>query len=526
MIIKGEKKAEKIYRGIRQVIKIYKGALLWYRYSRERAIMAVASITSDAKSALKKAIPLKAFISFFSNTKATLEKAVAGQIKAIGQIFSGASATVKTDAVEKVEADGKAFSGAVATGDAGHTETIKADEISFTVAEVTLTDHSGNIQAEEQHIVQRNIAHAETGKAQPQEAENHILLTQKVPTANKGQAMSQPVEQDMQFHITDRATGGAGYARPQSAEMHGLFSYIKPHMLAQKIMPEMQEVKSFFKDIVSFGAGHAKPQEATENNILFTAEPATVDRGSVLPTPTVQEMHLADIASGGVGYAQPQSATAESYFKDLAQLTDETTDVTAETTAHSSNVALFEKGYGNHIEAENGGISGSDSVVYKPDKLFKTDTFIQSGAFARLFRVVCMSAETTAKLISKPPLFRYVFLGASGGGISSGKGLLDKGTYEELYGWATQRGNVLYIYQSNTAAQADNVLSIDSGTVEAWHTQTDNVLYINVASTAEQTESKLAIDTLEQLAVGEWAVQTDNVLTINGIVENAEIEVM
>ena len=130
MIIKGEKKAEKIYRGIRQVIKIYKGALLWYRYSRERAIMAVASITSDAKSALKKAIPLKAFISFFSNTKATLEKAVAGQIKAIGQIFSGASATVKTDAVEKVEADGKAFSGAVATGDAGHTETIKADEIS------------------------------------------------------------------------------------------------------------------------------------------------------------------------------------------------------------------------------------------------------------------------------------------------------------------------------------------------------------------------------------------------------------
>lgn len=526
MIIKGEKKVKEIYKGMQQVFKIYKGYVLWYIYTTEHFLQVLLSI--------------------FSSTKAILEKAIAVQIKAIGQMFSGASATVKTDTVEKVKADGKAFSGAVATGDAGHTEKIKADNISFTAEDAILTATDGNIQAEEQHIVSKDIAHAETGKAQSQAAKNHILFTQSVPTASKGEAMYTK-KTDMPMHLTDTATGGAGYARPQKAEMHGFFSYVKPYMLAQKIMPEMQEVKAFFKDIVSLGSGHAKPQEATENNIFFTAEKVDVTFGSVLPKPTAQEMHIADFASGGVGYARPQSATAESYFENLAQLTDDTTDVTAVTAAHSGNVALFEKGYGNGIKAVDGGISGSDSfvykpkkvfkidnaggisgadsTVYKPEKIFKTDTLIQSGAFARLFRVVQMSAVTTAKLISKPPLFRYVFLGAEGGGISSGKGLLDKGTYEELFGWAVQYDNVLYIFQSNTASQADNVLSIDTGTVEAWHTQADNVLYINVSSTAEQTETQLEIDMLTQLANDEWAVQTNNALLINGIIDNTEIEV-
>ncbi len=526
MFLFGKNESDRIYIGGKHVLRIYKGLELWYKYSREIAVKAISKLFSGAKS--------------------TLEKAVAGAMAAIGKAFSGADAKITLDAVVKPKAEGKAISGAEVSGGAGHTKKFEADNISFTVADAELTDHSGNIQAEEQHIISKPIAQVEAGTAQPQETENHILFTQKVPTANKGQVLSQPKKQDMQFHIRNTATGGAGHAKPQEAETHGFFSYVKPTMLAQKIMPELQVVKTFFSSIASFGSGHAKPNKA-EDKIFFTAEKSTLDFGYKLPKAEEQKLHISDTVSGGVGHAKGGTAEAKHLVTDFAQITGETHDVTAETRAYSGNIVHFDKTYGKGVKAENGGISGStgdiykpkkvldinnaggmsgaDSKVYKPDKLLKTDTLIQSGAFAKLFKVVCMSATTTAKLITQPPLFKYVFISASGGGISSGAGLLDTATYEELYGWAVQYDNVLYIYQSNTAAQADNVLSIDSEAVEAWHTQTENVLFINIASTAEQKETQLEIDMLSQLPLEEWAVQTENVLLINGIVDNTDMGV-
>lgn len=529
MIFLGEKIAEKIYRGHTHVLRIYKGFQLWYVYLVDNYLKTIEKI--------------------FSASNAKVTKAVAGRVSAISKLFTGTQSKLNIDAVEKAKAEGKAFSDANAIASTGHTEKIKADDTFISGADVKLTDHKGNIEAEEQQIISMPVVKSGKGYAQPQTAEEqHILFTQSVPTANKGQVMSKPVEQDMQFHIKDNANIGAGHAKAQKAETHGFFSYVKPKMLAQKIMPEMQEIKAFFKNIVSFGSGHARPQQATDNKIFLTAEKSTLDFGFELPKANEIEIHSAEIVSGGVGHARPQSAEAKHLVTDFAQITGETHDVATETRAYSDNVVKFDKAYGKGFEAENGGISGgtgdiykpkkqletnnaggisgADSKVYKPDKLLKTDILIRSGSFAKLFRVVCMSATTTAKLITQPPMFKYVFLGtASGGGISSGTGLLDTATYEELYGWAVQYDNVLYIYQSNTAAQGDDVLSIDNKAVEAWHTQTDNVLYINVSSTAERKETQLEIDMLTQLNTDEWAVQTDNVLLINGIVENTDMEV-
>ena len=525
MFLFGKNESDRIYIGNKHILRIYNGLVLWYKYSRE--------------------IPLKTISKLFSKATATLEMAIAGAMAAIGKASSGSDAKITLDATVKPKAEGKAFSGTEVKGGAGHTAKIKADDMSFSVTEAELTDHSGNIKPEEQHIVLTDIAQAEAGTAQPQETENHILLTQSVPTASKGQTMD-TAKQDMHMHLNVKATGVAGHAKAQKAETHSLFSYVKPTMLAQKIIPKPQVVKALFKDIASFGAGHAKPNSA-EDKMFFTAEKSTLNFGYAIPKAEEQKMHISATATGGAGHAKGNSAEAKHLLTDFAQIAGETQDVTAETGANVCSEALFETTHGSGIKAENGGISGADSKVYipkkkldiynaggisgtetsvyKPDKLLKTDELIKSGNFTRLFRIVCMSATTTANLITQPPMFKYVFLGASGGGISSNTGILDTATYEELFGWAVQYDNVLYIYQANTAAQAENVLTVDSGNIEAWHTQTDNVLFINIASTAEQTETQLEIDMLSQLPLEEWAVQTDNVLLINGIVENTDMGV-
>ena len=394
MFLFGKNESDRIYLGGKQVMRIYKGLVLWYKYRREIAVMAISKLFSGAKS--------------------TLEKAIAGALSAIAKASSGADVKIALDAVVKPKADGKATLITDVKGGVGYTATIKADDMSFSGTDVTLTDHSGNIQAEEQHILSKDIAQVEAGKAQPQKAENHILFTQSVPTASKGLTMD-TVKQNMQLHITDTVSAGAGHAKPQQAETKGFFSYVKPTMLAQKLMPELQEIKLFFSNIVSFGAGHAKPNKA-EDKIFFTAEKSTLDFGYAIPKPEETDLHISNTVSGGVGHAKPQEATSESHITDFAQLTDETTDVTAETRAYSGNVVRFDKTYGKGAIAENGGISGgtgdiympkkqleiynaggvsgAESAVYKPDKLLKTDTLIQSGAFAKLFRVVQLSAVT------------------------------------------------------------------------------------------------------------------------------------
>ncbi|MBR5305934.1 MAG: hypothetical protein IKU47_03335 [Oscillospiraceae bacterium] len=547
MIKFGKKATEKIYYGVKQVQRIYKGVQLWYIYHIERFITAISGL--------------------LIKSTANLEKAISGQLKAIGKMFSGASATVETDVLEHTKAEGNASSIADVKGGAGHTEKIKATDNYISAVDVTLTDHNGNIQVEEQHIFSRDIAHARSGTTQPQKAENHILFTQKAPTADKGEVLSQTIKEDMKMHLTDKVAGGVGHARPQKAKVYSFFTQSKPELLTQTFLPVPQFVKMFVTEIGKIAGGKTKPQ-TTENSIDFTAEPVKFGFGRVIPRPEKTELHIADTVTGGAGHAQPQTAVGKGRIANLVHLTDETTDVTVETGANTDNDAFFDKGYGKGIKAENGGISGADSIVYKPkkvfdidnaggisasndsvlykpDKLFKTDELVKSSNFTRLFRIVCMSAQTTAKLVTEAPLFRYIFLNADTGAVSSSSVTVGETTnigaseniaikhtaifhgltYEEMYGWAAQHGNVLYIYQSNTAAQAENVLSIDTDTAEAWHTQTENILFINTASTAEQIESELAIDTLETLNTDEWAVQENNVLLINGIIDN-EIEVI
>ncbi len=515
MFLFGKNESDRIYIGGKHVLRIYKGLVLWYKYSREIAVKAISKL--------------------FSKATATLEMAIAGAMSAIGKVSSGADAKIALDAVVKPKAEGKATLITDVKGGVGYTAKIKADNMSFSAADAELTDHSGNIQAEEQHIIAKDIAKVEAGTARPQETENHILFTQKIPTANKGQVLSQPVEQDMKMFITDTVSAGAGHAKAQKAETHGFFSYVKPKMLAQKIMPEMQEVKAFFKDIVSFGSGHARPQQATDNKIYFTAEKSTLEFGNALPKSEEQKMHIGNTVSGGVGHAKGSTAEAKHIVKDFAQIAGETKDVTAETGAYSDNVVKFDKTYGNGIKAENGGISGgtgvvykpkkqleidnaggisgADSKIYKPDKLFKTDTLVKSGNFARLFRIVCMSAQTTAKLITQPPLFKYVFLGtASGSGVSSGTGILDIATPAEFNQWHYQQGNTLYIFTASTAEQSDSEITIDAESVNVWHEQKENVLYINTVNTAQQTDTQVEIDTA---ITEEWTVQAENTLYIN-----------
>lgn len=530
MIANGKKAVKRIYVGAKKILRIYKGTQLYY--------LAMTFIDHYFPETIVK---------WISKFEAELSKIDDDGLKSAVDFKGEGTAQVKIDAVKTQEAVGGAITGSTVIGGVGATHTIEADGTVYIDETATLTDHSSDIEPIAQHILATDKAQVEAGHAKPQEAENHILFMQRTPTATKGLTMAETDKQDMQLHITDVVSAGAGHAKPQEAETKGFFSYVKPELLAQKIVPKPQEIKVFFKNIVSFGAGHAKPQQATDNKIFFTAEKSTLEFGNALPEAVEQKMHIGNTVSAGAGHAKGSTAEGKVVEVNFAQASNDTTDVKAVSGANFSDNALLEQGQGNGIKAENGGISGTDSKVYKPkkvleidnaggisgadskiykpDKLLKTDTLVQSGAFARLFRVVCMSATTTAKLITQPPLFHYVFLGASGGGISSGTSILDTATYGELYGWAVQYDNTLYIYQTNTAEQTGNVITVDAQEVEAWHTHTDNVLFINIASTAKQTDSELSIDTLVQLPIEEWAVQTDNVLLINGIVENTDMGV-
>ena len=437
MIKKGGKSVSRLYKGRKHIIRLYKGLQLIHRYVLD-AIEAYIAATSVAFSTTatamlrKMSTLLRVDVSAKSEEHVSLSKEQ-NYLNYEDCLVISENAVIKNDAVCKIKAYSNALIYVDVKGGIGYTEKIKADEISFTTADAILTEHSDGIQAEEQYITSKDTAHAGRSKAAPHTAEEqHILLTQKAPTASSAQAMSQPVEQEM--HITDTVNGGTGKAGPQKAETYGLFSLRKPYLFSQTIMPIPQYVKMHFAEFGKMIKGKVRPH-AAETRSIFAIKPVGINFGYSLPIPEKIELNISNTVSGGAGRAKPQTAKSESNFKNLVQLTDETTGITAEAGVLISDVAVFEKGHSSCIEAENNIMSDFDSIVYTPNKLLKTDMLIQSGVFARLFRVVQMYAETKASMSHNAVLYP------------------DK--------WVKRQGNTLIIYKAKNAIQDGTTLKID-----------------------------------------------------------------